>query len=121
MKTEPAITVASITAAVTAILALLVAYGFDVSDEQQQAILGIVAVAAPIIVGIVTRQNVWAPASVETVKQDAYRAGLDDAQPNTQGVSGGDHSYVSPAATFVSPETTRPQAGIRRQTNPGAR
>lgn len=108
MKTEPAITVASITAAVTAILALLVAYGFDVSDEQQQAILGIVAVLAPIIVGIVTRQNVWAPASVGTVKQDAYRAGLNDATDPATGSAQRPYAH------------TKPTTGVRRQTNPGA-
>lgn len=107
MDREPAVIISTLTAAATAILALLVAYGFDVSDQQQQAILGVVAVAAPIIAGIVTRSSVWAPASVEAVKQDAYRAGLDDATDPATG------SAQKPYAH------TKPSTGVRRQTNVG--
>ena len=56
-KTEPAL-VAGITAAVAAVLALLVAFGLDMTAEQQTAILGIVAVVAPLVAAIVTRSKV---------------------------------------------------------------
>lgn len=47
---EPVLTVASITAGVTAIIGLLVAFGLDLTEEQRTAILSIVAVVAPLIV-----------------------------------------------------------------------
>lgn len=81
MKTEPAAIIGGITAFVTAVLALLVAYGVDISQTQQTAILGLVAVVAPLIAALAIRFKVWSPASVQEVKRDAYRAGLDDAQP----------------------------------------
>ncbi|MEV4271919.1 hypothetical protein [Micromonospora aurantiaca (nom. illeg.)] len=63
-STEPLFTVGTITAAVTAVLALLVAFGLDLSDGQKQAILGAVAVAAPFIVAAWGRRRVYAPATV---------------------------------------------------------
>lgn len=50
MKTEPVITTSLITAAATAIIALLVAFGLPLTGAQQQAILAVVAVAAPLLV-----------------------------------------------------------------------
>lgn len=58
MNKEPALTVASVTALVSAILALAAAFGFDLSKEQTTAILGFVAVVAPLVTGFVTRQHV---------------------------------------------------------------
>lgn len=50
IKREPVITTATITAAVTAVIALLVAFGLPVTNEQSAAILGVVAVLAPLAV-----------------------------------------------------------------------
>lgn len=50
MKNEPVITVAGVTAAVTAVIALLVSFGVDLTQDQQNAILGVVAVVAPLVV-----------------------------------------------------------------------
>ena len=75
MKTEPAGMVATITGAVTAVIALLVAYGFDISNEQQVAILGVVAVIAPVIAGIVTRTKVYSPASAQKAANEAAVTG----------------------------------------------
>lgn len=58
MKNEPAITVASITAVVVAAIALLVAFGVQVSDEQAAAIVGFVAVVGQLVAGYVTRGKV---------------------------------------------------------------
>lgn len=55
---EPLATAATITAAVAAVLALLVAFGVALDEAQQQAILGVAAVAAPLIVAIVVRPKV---------------------------------------------------------------
>ena len=58
MSSEPLVTVASITAGVAAIIALLVSFGIPVTPEQQTAILGVVAVVAPIVVALVARERV---------------------------------------------------------------
>lgn len=81
MKEEASISVGSITAAVTAVLALLVAYGFDVSEEQQTAILGVVAVLAPVIVGIVTRSKVYSEATATKAVNKAAATGDADLAP----------------------------------------
>lgn len=58
MKREPLVTRASIIALVTAVLTLLVAFKVDLSDGQRDAILGIAAVVAPLVVAAVTRHKV---------------------------------------------------------------
>ena len=58
MNREPVLTAATISSAVVALLALLVAFGIDLTKEQQAAILGVVAVAAPLIVAAVSRRKV---------------------------------------------------------------
>ena len=58
MKNEPAITIGTITAAVAAVLALLIAFGVDLTDEQTAAILGLVAAVGPIVAAILTRRRV---------------------------------------------------------------
>lgn len=50
MEREPVLTVAGITAGVTAVLALLVSFGMDLTDAQTNGILGVVAVVAPLVV-----------------------------------------------------------------------
>lgn len=64
MSSEPLVTVASITAGVAAIIALLVSFGVPVTPEQQTAILGVVAVVAPIVVAFVARGHVTPNARV---------------------------------------------------------
>lgn len=49
---------AVIVAVVTAILNVLVAFSVPVSEEQQQAIIGLVSVAAPIVVGVLAHRLV---------------------------------------------------------------
>ena len=58
MKNEPLVTRATVTSAVTAVLALLVAFGVDLSNEQRAAVLGIAAVVAPLVVAAITRHRV---------------------------------------------------------------
>lgn len=58
MKNEPAITIGSVTALVTALVGLLVAFGVPLSTEQQTAIIGLVAVAAPIVAALLIRRKV---------------------------------------------------------------
>lgn len=75
---EPLITLASITAGVTALLALLVAFGIPITQEQQVAILGVVAVVAPMVVAVIGRRFVTANANVVEYREvgtDAVIAG----------------------------------------------
>ena len=55
MKNEPLITIATITAGGTAVLGLLVAFGVPITEGQQVAILGVVAVVAPVVVALIGR------------------------------------------------------------------
>ena len=58
MKNEPAITIGTISAAVAAILALLVAFGLDLTEVQTGAILAVVAAVGPIVGAVITRARV---------------------------------------------------------------
>jgi hypothetical protein len=74
---EPLVNVGSITAAVAALLAVLVAFGLDLSDVQTGAVLTLVTVAAPLVVAAVGRRKVFSPATVRTMVVDA----ADNLQP----------------------------------------
>lgn len=58
MSNEPAITIASVTALVAALISLLVAFGVDISTDQKAAILSVVTVGAPIVAGLLIRRKV---------------------------------------------------------------
>ena len=64
MKYEPLVSVSSIVAAATAVIALLVAFGVPLTEDQKVAILGLVGVLAPVIVALVTRGKVTPNAAV---------------------------------------------------------
>ena len=64
MKYEPLISISSIVAAATAVIALLVAFGVPLTEDQKVAILGLVGVIAPVIVALVTRGKVTPNAAV---------------------------------------------------------
>lgn len=55
MKNEPLITIATITAGFSALLGLLVAFNVPITEEQQVAIMAVVAVVAPAAVGLIGR------------------------------------------------------------------
>ena len=64
VKSEPAVVIGTVTTAVAAILAVLVAFGIDLSPGQQVAILGVVAGVGPLVVAFVTRSQVAAFSTV---------------------------------------------------------
>ena len=68
MQNEPLWTVSGITAAAAAILTTLAAFGLPLSDTQTEAIMGLIAVAAPLIVAAVARAKVSSPATVERIR-----------------------------------------------------
>lgn len=55
---EPALTVGTVSALVSALLALLVAFGIDIPEDVQTGILAVIATAAPIVAGIIARRYV---------------------------------------------------------------
>lgn len=67
---EPLVTTGTITAVVTALIALFVAFGLPVSDDQQAAILGVVAVVAPFVVAFVGRRRVYSPRTVAQLRRE---------------------------------------------------
>lgn len=68
---EPLLPVAAISAFVVSAIALGVAYGLNISDDQQAAILGFIAPAAVIVTVIWSRLRVFAP---RTVRQLVHQA-----------------------------------------------
>ncbi len=65
---QPLLKVGAITAAAAAVIALLVAFHvvhFD--DGQTKAILGLVAILAPVVVALVGRLHVFSPATVKEI------------------------------------------------------
>lgn len=74
-KSEPLITVGAIGSVVGALIILLRSFGAPVTDDQQNAILGFIAVAAPLIVALVGRQFVFAPQTTKDIADEQYIAG----------------------------------------------
>lgn len=69
---EPAAKVGLVTSVVTAAIGLLITFGVGVTPERATAIIGfVIAVGAlaPSVAAWFIRQRVWAPASVEALKQ----------------------------------------------------
>jgi outer membrane murein-binding lipoprotein Lpp len=79
-KTEPAIVVSSMAAFATAIIAALVAFGADITDEQKNALLGMIAptVGVIILAGGIVRQFVR-PASTSVDTSTAKKVARDSA------------------------------------------
>lgn len=71
MTREPLVTVASISATVAAVIALVVAFGVDLTQDQTSAILGVVGVLAPLLVALATHGKVT---PVADPKDDTGRA-----------------------------------------------
>lgn len=83
MKREPIITTATVTAAVSAVIGVLVAFGVPLSDGQTEAILILVGVIAPLIV-IVARKWTWSDEShradkAKAIDETAAAYGYEDA------------------------------------------
>lgn len=75
MTREPLLTVGGIVAAVTALLACLVAFGLDLTDDQQAAVIGVAGVVAPILVAVLTRPKVTPVADPRLGNSTPIRAG----------------------------------------------
>lgn len=64
MTREPLFSIASATATAAALLGALVAFGVPLTDDQQKAVLALVAVLAPFVVALVARPTVTPTADV---------------------------------------------------------
>ena len=71
LKSEPVISAATISALVAALLSLLVEFGVPVTDGQQTAIQGLIAVLAPVAV-ILVRKHMTANVNVVERAQDGH-------------------------------------------------
>lgn len=74
-KSEPILTVATITGAVSAVIALMVAFGVEFNEQQTAAIMGVVGVIAPFIVWGVARQWTVPAGKAEAKVEQAHEAG----------------------------------------------
>ena len=74
IKSEPAVVIGTVTTAVAAILADLVAFGIDLNPGQQVAILGVIAGVGPLVVAFVTRSQVAAFSTVVAQYKPGFNA-----------------------------------------------
>ncbi len=95
MNEQPAAIVGTITAAVAALIALFVAFGVELTPDQQAAILSVAAVAAPLIAALFIRRRVYSPATHEAAIQRVRR--VEAAATHS------DHVHVATAADVDRP------------------
>lgn len=58
MKNEPAVKIGSVTAVVSALLALLAVFGLHLSADQQTAVVGFLVACGPVVAAFITRAKV---------------------------------------------------------------
>jgi hypothetical protein len=75
LQSEALVTVGSIGALVSAALVLARSFGVPINDDQQNALLGFVAVIAPFLVGIIGRQFVYAQDTTQDLVNSAAVSG----------------------------------------------
>lgn len=77
IKAEPAVIVSTVTAAITAAIGLLVAFGADITDTQRNALIAAVAplVAVIFLMGPIIRQLVYAPKTTQAIANNAAATG----------------------------------------------
>jgi hypothetical protein len=78
---EPLLSRGAIVAMVAAALAVATAFGLRITEDQKAAIIGLVAVAAPIFLAVWARRKAWAPATVRAAVVTAARTGEVAAEP----------------------------------------
>lgn len=68
MNREPSVIIGAISAAVAAVLVLVVSFGLHITDDQQSAILGVIGPVGLLIAAAVIRGRVYAPATVARLR-----------------------------------------------------
>lgn len=74
MSKEPAITIGTVSAAVAAIIGLAVAFGAPITEDQQIAILGVVAAVGPIVAAVLIRHVVTPVSKIDRDREPTHRA-----------------------------------------------
>lgn len=64
---EPILNAATWVTMATTVLTLVAAFGLPLDNNQQAAVIGTVAVVAPIVLALIARSKAWAPATVAKV------------------------------------------------------
>lgn len=75
MKREPLITIGAIGSAIAAFIVLMQSFGIPITDAQSEAIQDFVVIAVPVIIGLIGRQFVYSPESVDRITRDAAQSG----------------------------------------------
>ena len=70
VKNEPVVSAAVITGLVGALLRLLISFGIDITQDQVEAILDVVTLAAPIVGALIARRFVTRNSAVVEREQD---------------------------------------------------
>jgi argininosuccinate lyase len=81
MTKEPAVIISTLTAFLTAAIGFCLAFGLDISEEQQDAVIKMVAamVTTIAVLGPVIRQFVFSPKTTQQLVNKAEEAGIKDA------------------------------------------
>ena len=85
-KAEPAVIIGALTALATAGISAAVAFGADISEEQKNAILGLIGPVVGIIfmMAVVIRQFVYSPKTMEREADKQYAAGVPPTEPQPE-------------------------------------
>ena len=78
MKSEPAVITNGVVALVTAALALITAFGVELTQDQSAAVLGFVAVLVA-VAGPIIRQFVFSQETTQKLVNKAEEAGIKDS------------------------------------------
>lgn len=88
LKEEAAIVVSAVIGLITAVTGLLVAFGIDVSEAQQSAIIAAVSALSLVIVAVgpIIRQFVFSQRTTQTLVNHAAVTGETDIGPPPKGI-----------------------------------
>jgi hypothetical protein len=80
---EPALTVGAITGTISAVVALLVAFGLPVTQEQQNALIALAGALFVLIPGVsaIIRGLVYSPNTVDNIVEETVDAVADEQAP----------------------------------------
>ncbi len=78
MAREPALTAGTLSAFVAALIALAIAFGLEITQEQQNAILGLIPILFGVIIAVsaIIRGLVFSPKTVQRLELEAYGEGM---------------------------------------------
>lgn len=81
MKKEPLLTIGVLGSLIGATIVLLQSFGVSITDAQSDALNNFFAIAIPIVIGIIGRQFVYSPATVDKIAADAAATGDQQVPP----------------------------------------